>query len=99
MAGAAAEVTEYMLSAPVDDRLAGSYAYMTMMAVATCGWLMAKQLRAAEAEGGDTPFLKAKIVCCRYYLDVMVPEALALAGSAMAGSALLYLLDAEGMAA
>jgi alkylation response protein AidB-like acyl-CoA dehydrogenase len=99
LAGACAEVTEYMVSAPVDDRLAGSYAYMTMMAVATCGWLMAKQLRAAEVEDGNSPFLKAKIVCCRYYLDVMVPEALALAGSAMAGSALLYALDAEELAA
>ncbi len=99
LAGACAGVTEYMLSAAVDDRLAGSYAYMTMISVATCGWLMAKQLRAAEAEGGDSPFLKAKIVCARYYLDVMVPEALALAGSAMAGADLLYALDAEGLAA
>ncbi len=98
LAGACAEVTEYMLAAPVDDRLAGSYAYMTMMSVATSGWLMAKQLRAAEA-AGDSPFLKAKIVACRYYLGVMVPEALALAGSAMAGSDLLYELDAEGLAA
>ncbi len=97
LAGACGEVTEYMLGASVDDRLTGSYPYMTMMAVATSGWLMAKQLRAAE--GGDTPFLKAKAVACRYYLDVMVPEALALAGSAMAGAALLYALDAEGLAA
>jgi 3-(methylthio)propanoyl-CoA dehydrogenase len=97
LAGACAEVTEYMLGAPVDDRLAGSYPYMTMMAVATCGWLMAKQLRAAEE--GKTPFLKAKAVACRYYLDVMVPEALALTGSAMAGAGLLYALDAEEMAA
>jgi 3-(methylthio)propanoyl-CoA dehydrogenase len=99
LAGACAEVTEYMLSAAVDDRLAGSYGYMTMMAVATSGWLMAKQLRAAEAEGGDSAFLKAKIVCCRYYLGVMVPEAVALAGGAMAGSELLYALDAQGLAA
>ncbi len=99
LAGATAQVTEYMLGAPVDDRLAGSYAYMTMTAVATSGWLMAKQLRAAQAEGGDSPFLRAKIVCCRYYLDVMVPEALALAGSAMAGSELLYALDAQELAA
>ena len=99
LAGATAEVTEYMLGASVDDRLAGSYAYMTMMAVATCGWLMAKQLQAAEAEGGDSPFLKAKIVSCRYYLDVMVPEALAMVGSAMAGAELLYALDADGLAA
>jgi hypothetical protein len=85
-------------SASTDDRLAGSYAFTTMMAVATCGDLMARQLRAAEAEGGDTPFLKAKIACCHYYLDVMVPEALSLKGSAMAGADLLYALDADGLA-
>lgn len=99
LAGACSEVTEWMIGASVDDRLAGSYPYMTMMAVATCGWLMAKQLRAAQAEGGDSPFLKAKTVACRYYLDVMVPEALALAGSAMAGAGLLYALNAEELAA
>jgi alkylation response protein AidB-like acyl-CoA dehydrogenase len=95
--GACAEVTEWMLSANVDDRLAGSYAYTIMMAVATAGWLMARQL--AAAQGGDTPFLKAKVVACRYYLEVMVPEAFSLAGSAMAGADLLYALDAEGLAA
>jgi 3-(methylthio)propanoyl-CoA dehydrogenase len=100
LAGACAEVIEWMLSAAsVDDRLAGSYPFTTMMAVATSGGLMARQLAAAEAEGGDTPFLKAKIASCRYYLDVMVPEALSLKGSAMAGAQLLYVLDAEGLAA
>jgi 3-(methylthio)propanoyl-CoA dehydrogenase len=99
LAGACSEVTEYMVGASIDDRLAGSYAYMTMMSVATSGWLMAKQLRAAKAEGRDTPFLKAKIVACRYYLNVMVPEALSLMGSATAGAELLYALDAEGLAA
>lgn len=99
LSGACSEVTEWMLGASVDDRLAGSYPFTTMMAVATSGWLMLRQLRAAEAEGGNTPFLKAKIVACRYYLDVMVPEALSLKGSAMAGSELLYALDAEGLAA
>jgi alkylation response protein AidB-like acyl-CoA dehydrogenase len=102
LTGACSEVTEYMLGASIDDRLAGSYAYTTMMAVATCGWLMLKQLRAAEAElaaGGSNVFLKAKIVACRYYLDIMVPEALSLKGTAMAGAELLYALDAEGLAA
>ena len=73
-----------------------------MMAVATSGWLMLKQLRAAEAElaaDSGNAFLKAKRVACRYYLDVMVPEAMALKGSAMAGADLLYALDAEGLAA
>jgi alkylation response protein AidB-like acyl-CoA dehydrogenase len=102
LAGACAEVTEYMLQAPVDDRLAGSYPFTTMMAVAVSGWLMAKQLRAAEAKIADdagNDFLKSKIASCRYYLDVMVPEALSLKGSAMAGSDLLYALDEDALSA
>jgi hypothetical protein len=99
LAGACAEVIEWMLtSASVDDRLAGSYPFTTMMSVATAGWLMARQLAAAQAEGGNTPFLQSKIVACRYYLEVMVPEALSLKGSAMAGAALLYALDDQRMA-
>jgi 3-(methylthio)propanoyl-CoA dehydrogenase len=103
LAGACSEVTEWMLSgASVDDRLAGSYAFTTMASVATSGWLMLKQLRAAEAElasDAGNGFLKAKIVTCRYYLDVMVPEALSLQGSAMAGAGLLYALSADELAA
>ncbi len=102
LTGACSEVTKFMLGASVDDRLAGSYAYTTMMAVATSGWLMLKQLRAAEAElvaDGGNAFLKAKRVACLHYLGVMVPEAVALKGTAMAGSELLYALDAEGLAA
>ncbi len=100
LAGACAEVAEWMIgSASTDDRLAGSYPFTTMMAVATCGWLMARQLCAAQAEGGGTPFLKAKIAACRYYLDVIVPEAIALRGSAMAGAGLLYALDVDELAA
>jgi 3-(methylthio)propanoyl-CoA dehydrogenase len=99
--GACAEVTEWMLSANVDDRLAGSYAYTTMMAAATSGWLMLKQLRAANdglAMDAENRFLRAKTITCRYYLEVMVPEAMALKGSAMAGSELLYALNAAELA-
>ena len=102
LTGACGNVTEYMLGASTDDRLAGSYAYTTMMAVATSGWLMLKQLRAAEAEmalDNQNAFLKSKVFACRYYLDVMVPEANALRGTAMAGADLLYALDAAEMAA
>jgi alkylation response protein AidB-like acyl-CoA dehydrogenase len=102
LTGACSEVTEYMIGASINDRLAGSYAYTIMMAVATSGWLMHKQLHAAEAElaaDSGNAFLKAKRVACRYYLEIMVPEAEALKVSAMAGSELLYTLDAEGLAA
>jgi 3-(methylthio)propanoyl-CoA dehydrogenase len=97
------EVTKWMLWAgTVDDKLSGSYAYTTMMAVATSGWLMAKQLRAARDQLVNDPgnsFLKAKIVTCRYYLEIMVPEAISLKNSAMAGAELLYTLSAEELAA
>ena len=102
LAGACSAVTEWMLTASVDDKLAGSYAYTTMLSVATAGWLMLKQLYAAQAElttDASNPFLKAKIVTCRYYLEVMVPEALSLGGSAMVGAELLYALDAQELAA
>jgi hypothetical protein len=59
-------------------------------------------LRAAQAEqtaNGTNAFLDGKVVACRYYLEVMVAEALSLKTSAKAGSELLYMLDAEGMAA
>jgi len=102
LCAATAEVTEYLIGAEVDDRLAGSYAYTNMMAVVTSGWLMLKQLRAAQADiaNGDTSaFLRSKVAACRYYLDVMVPEALAYKGTAISGAELLYTLDAEDLAA
>jgi hypothetical protein len=102
LAAATAEVTEYMLGADIDDRLAGSYAYTNIMAVVTSGWLMLRQLRAAQADithGDTSAFLRSKVAACRYYLDVMVPEALAYKGTAMAGAELLYALDAEELAA
>ena len=37
-----------MVGANTGDRLAGSYPYLTMLATATCGWLMALQHQAAK---------------------------------------------------
>ncbi|WOE74874.1 acyl-CoA dehydrogenase [Alterisphingorhabdus coralli] len=103
LVAACQEVTNWMLGASVDERLAGSYAFMTMMAVATSGALMAKQHRVAQerldAGEGDSAFLKAKLVTTRYYCDHMVPEALGLKASAMGGADLLYALSAEELAA
>src|SRR3546814_15003899 len=57
-------VTDWMVSAPTADRLAGSYPYLTMLATATCGWLMAIQHKAARAalgeEHGNRPFPEPK---------------------------------------
>src|SRR3546814_10849959 len=58
LADACRAVTDWMANAPLPDRLAGSYPYLTMLATATCGWLMALQhiaAKAAQGEGtGDT---------------------------------------------
>ena len=78
-----------------DDRLAGSYPFMTMCAVLTAGWLMERQARAAT---GATPFEQAKRVAANYFHSVIVPEALGLAAGAEAGAELLYAVPAEALA-
>ncbi|APG63601.1 acyl-CoA dehydrogenase [Sphingorhabdus lutea] len=86
----------------IDDRLAGSYAFTTMLSVATAGWLMAQQLEAAklvQSQEGDSPFLKSKIASAQYYLNVMVGEAMGLEHSALSGAQPLYALSAEEFAA
>ncbi len=103
LAMACEDVARWMGSgeASIDDRLAGSYPFMTMLATATCGMLMARQHRIAEAElvGGNDPFLKAKLVTTRYYLDHLVPEALGLRHAAMGGAGILYSLDGDELVA
>ncbi|MGH6652421.1 MAG: acyl-CoA dehydrogenase [Sphingopyxis sp.] len=86
-------VTDWMVTANTGDRLAGSYPYLTMLATATCGWLMALQHKAAKAAldagEGDAVFLTAKIASTRFYLQQIVPAATGLAPSALAGDAAL----------
>ncbi len=78
-----------MERASLPDRLAGSYPYLTMMATATCGWLMARQYRAAgamlAAGDGDAAFLTAKQTSATFYNQQILPQALGLANAAMAG--------------
>jgi len=76
------------VDAPIDDRLAGSYPLLTMLAVATAGGLMARQLRAAG--DGNSDFLAMKRTAARYFLDVIVAEAAGLTAAATAGADLLY---------
>jgi 3-(methylthio)propanoyl-CoA dehydrogenase len=87
----------YMLEGSIDDRLAGSTPFLTMVSVAVCGWLLERQKRIAAAH--DSTFHKAKVATAGYYLAHLVPEALGLAASVRAGSAGLYALTAEEMAA
>lgn len=78
--------------ASVDDKLAGSVPFCTMVAVATAGWQLLRQMRATET--GENPEMReAKTATVRYFLDRVVPEASGLRASAMAGASALYAID------
>ncbi|WP_205481841.1 acyl-CoA dehydrogenase [Sphingomonas arenae] len=78
-----------------DDRLAGSYPFLTMCSVLTAGWLMERQANAAT---GTEPFHQVKRTATEFFHSVMVPEALGLAAGAEAGARLLYAVPAEALA-
>ncbi|MEH3103524.1 MAG: acyl-CoA dehydrogenase [Sphingomonas phyllosphaerae] len=74
--------------ANADDRHAASYPFLTMLSVASCGWLMERQ---ARVEGAD----QVKKVAAAFYLAQIVPEALGLEAAANADASVLYALPAE----
>jgi alkylation response protein AidB-like acyl-CoA dehydrogenase len=80
--------------APPDERLAGSYPYLTMCSVLVAGWLLERQARVP----GDSEFHAAKRAAADYFLGVVVPEALGLAAGAECGAAMLYAVPAEALA-
>ena len=77
-----------------DDRLAGSYPFLTMCAVLVAGWLLERQANVV----GNSDFHAAKRAVAEYFNSVVVPEALGLAAGAEAGAALLYAVPAEALA-
>ncbi len=78
-----------------DDRLAASYPFLTMLSIATCGWLMEREGRAAD----DSEFGRMKAASVRFYLDQIVPEALGLDAAASASAEVLYALEPAAFAA
>lgn len=93
------EVTHHLLGAGQDDRLAGSYPFLTMLSVAVCGWLMEAQGRIAARGEGDPAFLAMKRAAAGFYVAQIVPEALGLKAAAMAPAEMLYTVTAETFAA
>ncbi|HXG99594.1 MAG TPA: acyl-CoA dehydrogenase family protein [Sphingomicrobium sp.] len=85
--GAAASLRD---AAP-DDRLAGSYPFLTMSAVLAAGWLIE---RLARSESADDRTRAA----AAYFLAAVVPEAIGLAAAVEEGTALLYAVPAEALA-
>jgi len=87
-----ADVARWMQDqASLDDRLAGSVPFCTMLAVAVAAWQLLHQVRAV-ASGAAPELAFTKPVTVRLFLDHIVPEARGLKASAMAGADLLYAL-------
>jgi alkylation response protein AidB-like acyl-CoA dehydrogenase len=93
------KVAGQLLAAGPDDRLAASYPFLTMLSVAVCGWLMARQASALDAHDGDPAFKAMKRAAARFYLDQIVPEARGLTAAATASAEVLYSVDEEAFAA
>ena len=78
-------------ASPPDDRLAGSYPFLTMVSVMTAGWLLERMARSAAADDQTR-------AAANYFLASVVPEAMGLGAAAEAGAALLYAVPAEALA-
>jgi len=93
-----AAVANWMGSmADLDDRLAGSVPFCTMLAVAVAGWQLTKQSRAVET-GAAPPLARSKPVTTRFFLDRILPEAIGLKSAATGGAKLLYSLPTDAFA-
>ncbi|TKD51956.1 acyl-CoA dehydrogenase [Sphingomonas baiyangensis] len=93
------EVGRRLMTADVDDKLAASYPFLTMLSVATCGWLMERQGRIARDAEGDPIFLAQKQAAARFYVEQIVPEAMGLKAAASARADVLYAIPADAFAA
>jgi hypothetical protein len=94
-----AGIGEWMIAqASLDDRLAGSVPFLNMCAVATAGWQLLRQSRAAAGDHVPAAIARTKPVVARYFLRHIVPETAGQKASATGGADLLYILDAEALA-
>jgi alkylation response protein AidB-like acyl-CoA dehydrogenase len=74
--------------AVADDRLAASSPFLTMLSVATCGWLLGRLVDRDRSGSATTAYVA-------FYLDQIVPEAMGLGAAASAPACQLYALAAS----
>jgi hypothetical protein len=64
--------------------------YLKLMGITCGGWMMARAAQAAakslEAGGGDSAFLRGKVLTARFYADHILPQALGLSAITMRGA-------------
>ncbi|CAG2161171.1 acyl-CoA dehydrogenase [Cupriavidus numazuensis] len=98
---AVSESARWMLGAGVNDRLAGSYPFLTMTAGVVAGWLLLRQERAAKLHSSEygERFSSAKCAAARYYLTQIVPEIAGLEAQVRVGADVLYALSTDTLTA
>jgi alkylation response protein AidB-like acyl-CoA dehydrogenase len=95
LADAVELVAATMRQSGAEDRLAGSYPFLTMCAVLVAGWLMERMKKASL---GDGSFEQRTRSAASYFIEAIVPEALGLAAAAGGGAGTLYAVPAEALA-
>ena len=80
-----------------DDRLAGSYPFLTMCSVMVAGWLLERLGRVVDAETETDGFIRGRRAAIDYFLAAIVPEALGLGAAAQTGAELLYRSTADNL--
>ncbi|HSL56785.1 MAG TPA: acyl-CoA dehydrogenase [Acidimicrobiales bacterium] len=90
------EATTWLLTHGASDpnaALAGATPYLRMLAVATGGWLMARQALAAHrllAADADDELAAGKLATARFFVEQLVPEVHGLVPSVVAGADPLF---------
>jgi hypothetical protein len=85
------QATDWLLANGQTDpnnSLAGATPYLRMFGIVTGGWLLARAATAAQRaldEGGDSDFLRQKLVTARFYAEQVLPQAAGLVPSVTAG--------------
>jgi len=77
-------------AASVEDRLAGSYPFLTMTAVMVAGWLVERLARSPQADDRTR-------AAAAFFVTNVVPEAIGLGMAAANGAAPLYAVPAEAL--
>ncbi len=97
LAGDCAAVARWMREeASLDDRLAGSVPFCTMLAVAAAGWQLLLQ-RDAVARGQAPSLARTKPASVHFFLERIVPEASGLKAAASAGADTLYEIPTQAL--
>ncbi|RME63054.1 MAG: acyl-CoA dehydrogenase [Alphaproteobacteria bacterium] len=85
-----------------DDAAAGAVPYLRLLAGVLGAHLLTEQAAAAHkartAGAGEDSFLSAKAVTARFYVEQILPSAVALLGPVTRGAAAFYALDEEQLA-